>query len=111
MNAEFIFVGTEILLGNILNTNAQFLSEQCAAIGISCYYQTVVGDNKERLRDAFLAAWNRSDCVFLSGGLGPTEDDLTKETVAESLGLELVTDNKVLGKIREFFARHGYEMP
>ncbi len=111
MNAEFIFVGTEILLGNILNTNAQFLSEQCAAIGISCYYQTVVGDNKERLRDAFLAAWNRSDCVFLSGGLGPTEDDLTKETVAESLGLELVTDNKALGKIREFFARHGYEMP
>lgn len=111
MNAEFIFVGTEILLGNILNTNAQFLSEQCAAIGISCYYQTVVGDNRERLKDTFLAAWNRSDCVFLSGGLGPTEDDLTKETVAEALGLPLETDKKAMQMIREFFAKHGYEMP
>ena len=82
MNAEFIFVGTEILLGNILNTNAQYLSEQCAALGISCFYQTVVGDNKERITDCFKAAWNRSDIVILSGGLGPTEDDLTKETVA-----------------------------
>ena len=87
MNAEFIFVGTEILLGNILNTNAQFLSEQCAAIGISCYYQTVVGDNKERLRDAFLAAWNRTDCVFLSGGLGPTEDDLTMNRFLRETGI------------------------
>ena len=85
MNAEFIFVGTEILLGNILNTNAQFLSEQCAALGISCYYQTVVGDNKDRITKTFLQAWDRSDIVVFSGGLGPTEDDLTKETVAEAL--------------------------
>ena len=111
MNAEFIFVGTEILLGNILNTNAQFLSEQCAALGISCYYQTVVGDNKERLKDAFLAAWNRSDCVFLSGGLGPTEDDITKETVAEALGIPLAMDDEAMVRIREFFAERGFEMP
>ena len=111
MNAEFIFVGTEILLGNILNTNAQYLSEQCAALGVSCFYQTVVGDNKERLKDAFLTAWNRSDCVFLSGGLGPTEDDLTKETVAEALELPLVIDEKAMDRIHEFFAKRGFEMP
>ena len=111
MNAEFIFVGTEILLGNILNTNAQYLSEQCAALGVSCYYQTVVGDNKDRIRDTFLAAWNRSDIVILSGGLGPTEDDLTKETVAEALDLPLLLDQKALDDIRAYFARKGYEMP
>ena len=111
MNAEFVFVGTELLLGNILNTNAQYLSEQCAALGISCFYQTVVGDNSQRIKDAFLAAWNRSDCVILSGGLGPTEDDLTKESVAEALGLELVLDSKAMADIREFFANRGFEMP
>ena len=111
MNAEFIFVGTEILLGNILNTNAQFLSEQCAALGVSCYYQTVVGDNKERIREAFLNARDRSDIVILSGGLGPTEDDLTKETVAEALDIPLVKDKRAMDEIREFFAKRGFEMP
>ncbi len=111
MNAEFIFVGTEILLGNILNTNAQFLSEQCAALGISCYYQTVVGDNKDRITKTFLQAWDRSDIVIFSGGLGPTEDDLTKETVAEALDLPMVMDKKAMDSIREFFARRGLEMP
>ena len=111
MNAEFIFVGTEILLGNILNTNAQFLSEQCAALGVSCYYQTVVGDNKERIREAFLNARERSDIVILSGGLGPTEDDLTKETVAEALEIPLVKDKRAMDEIREFFAKRGFEMP
>ena len=111
MNAEFIFVGTEILLGNLLNTTAQYLSEQCAALGISCFYQTVVGDNKERITETFQAAWNRSDIVILSGGLGPTEDDLTKETVSESLGIPLVLDQKALDDIRAFFAKKGYEMP
>lgn len=111
MNAEFIFVGTEILLGNILNTNAQFLSEQCAALGISCFYQTVVGDNKDRIAQTFLQAWDRSDIVILSGGLGPTEDDLTKETVAEALGLPMVPDKKAMDFLREFFAKRGLEMP
>ena len=111
MKAEFIFVGTEILLGNILNTNAQYLSEQCAALGISCYYQTVVGDNAGRLKETFLAAWNRSDIVILSGGLGPTEDDITKETVAEALGLSMIMDSKVMNNIRERFAKKGQEAP
>ncbi len=111
MKAEFVFVGTELLLGNIVNTNAQYLSEQCAALGISCFYQTVVGDNKSRIQDAFLTAWNRSDCVILSGGLGPTEDDLTKESVAEALNQELVLDSKAMAEIREFFANRGFEMP
>ena len=111
MNAEFIFVGTELLLGNILNTNAQFLSEQCAALGISCYYQSVVGDNKMRIAEVYRQARNRSDIIILSGGLGPTEDDLTKETVAEVLDLPLKTDKKAMESIREFFALRGLQMP
>ena len=110
MNAEFIFVGTEILLGNILNTNAKFLSEQCAALGVSCYYQTVVGDNKERIREAFLNARSRSDIVIFSGGLGPTEDDLTKETVARLFGLKLVTDPASLERLEKIFARFHAKM-
>ena len=111
MTAELIFVGTELLLGNILNTNAKYLSEQFASLGIDCYYQTVVGDNAGRLKETFLNAWNRSDIVIFSGGLGPTEDDLTKETVAEALDLPMVMDKKAMDSIREFFARRGLEMP
>ena len=77
MVVELISVGTEILLGNIVNTNAQYLSEKCALLGLSVYYQTVVGDNEQRLTDAVTTAFGRSDVVILTGGLGPTEDDLT----------------------------------
>ena len=70
MTAEIISVGTEILLGNIVNTNAAFLAEQCASLGLSCYYQTVVGDNEKRLLEAIKTALLRSDIVILSGGLG-----------------------------------------
>ena len=83
MTAEIICVGTELLLGNIVNTNAAYLAQQLAKLGMSCYYQTVVGDNRERLLEALDAAAKRSDVILLSGGLGPTQDDLTKETVAE----------------------------
>ncbi len=86
MVVELICVGTELLLGNIVNTNAAFLSEQCAALGLSNYYQTVVGDNEERLKGVMKTAMERSDIVILSGGLGPTKDDLTKETAAALLG-------------------------
>ena len=82
MIVELISVGTEILLGNIVNTNAAFLSEECAKIGLSCFYQTVVGDNEERLTDTLKLAMSRSDIVILGGGLGPTQDDLTKECFA-----------------------------
>ena len=86
MIAELISVGTELLLGNIVNTNAAFLSEECAKLGLSVYYQTVVGDNPARLREAIEIAKNRAQVIILGGGLGPTEDDLTKETTAEVFG-------------------------
>ena len=86
MKVELICVGTEILLGNIVNTNAAYLAEKCAGLGLSCYFQTVVGDNEERLSQALETAIGRSDIVILSGGLGPTEDDLTKETAAKVCG-------------------------
>lgn len=92
MVAELISVGTEILLGNIVNTNAAYLSEKCATFGLSIYNQQVVGDNEDRLADAFKVAIDRSDIVILSGGLGPTQDDLTKEVVAKVMGCELVED-------------------
>ena len=79
MVVELISVGTEILLGNIVNTNAAYLSEKCAALGLSCYHQSVVGDNEGRLEETVRLALSRSDIVILSGGLGPTKDDLTKE--------------------------------
>ena len=86
MTVEFISVGTEILLGNIVNTNAAYLSEKCAGLGLSCYHQSVVGDNEKRLEDALRLALSRSDIVILGGGLGPTKDDLTKEVTAKVFG-------------------------
>ena len=83
MTAEIICVGTELLLGNILNTNARFLSRELAALGIDVLRQQVVGDNAARLEGEVRAAMARSDLLVFSGGLGPTADDLTKETVAD----------------------------
>lgn len=109
MTVEIISVGTELLLGNILNTNAQFLGEKCALLGLSMYYQTVVGDNRERLGDAVASALGRSDIVILTGGLGPTEDDLTKETCAEAMGMELVEDRHTRERIEEYFKNNVYK--
>lgn len=92
MITELISVGTEILLGNIVNTNSAYLSEKCAQLGLSVYYQTVVGDNEERMKAAIQTALDRSDVIILTGGLGPTEDDLTKEVTAQLMGLPLVED-------------------
>ena len=103
MIAELISVGTEILLGNIVNTNAAYLSEKMAALGFSVYFETTVGDNEERLTMALEAALSRSDVVVLSGGLGPTEDDLTKETAAKVLGLSCYEDERVKEAITEYF--------
>ncbi len=111
MNGEIICVGTELLLGNILNTDARFLSEELAVLRINLYRQVTVGDNVSRLRDALEEALERSNLVILTGGLGPTKDDLTKETVAEVLHLPLQEDADVLADIRAFFARTGREMP
>ncbi len=104
MTVELICVGTEILLGNIVNTNAAYLAEKCAALGLSCYFQTVVGDNEERLSQVLSCAISRSDIVILSGGLGPTEDDLTKEVAAKICGKELHADEHSMERIAEYFA-------
>lgn len=87
MRAEIICVGTELLMGQVLNTNTRYLSQGLAPAGIDLYYQLVVGDNPARLKEAVKTSLSRSDILLLSGGLGPTEDDLTKETVAEAMGL------------------------
>lgn len=103
MVVELISVGTELLLGSIVNTNAQFLARKCALLGLSMYNQTVVGDNRERLRDAVNTAVGRSDIVILTGGLGPTEDDLTKETCADAFGCRLVEDGHTRQRIEAYF--------
>ena len=107
MTAEIICVGTELLLGDIVNTNAQFLSRELAELGISVLHQHVIGDNPGRLRDLVKEAKSRSDLLVFSGGLGPTEDDLTKETVAEAFGDTLHFDEAEWQKIVDFFARTG----
>lgn len=105
MTAEIICVGTELLLGDIVNTNAQFLSRELAELGISVLHQHVIGDNPERLRELVCQASLRSDLLVFSGGLGPTEDDLTKETVARAFGDTLHFDEEEWQKILAFFAR------
>lgn len=105
MTVELISVGTEILLGNIINTNAAYLSVRCAELGLSLYYETSVGDNEVRLRDVLINAISRSDIVILTGGLGPTADDLTKEVTAKTLGLNLILDSHTKERISEYFKR------
>ena len=104
MKAEIIAVGTEILTGQIVNTNAQFLSEKLAEIGVDVYFQTAVGDNESRLLSLLEIAQKRSDLVILTGGLGPTEDDLTKQTLAQFLGRDLTFDAQAQAKLDDFFA-------
>lgn len=104
MKAEIIAVGTEILTGQITNTNAQFLSEEFAKLGIDVFFQTAVGDNEERLLSIIDLASKRSDLVVLCGGLGPTEDDLTKQTLAKYLRRNLVFDEQASKRLNEFFA-------
>ena len=107
MITELISVGTEILLGNIVNTNAAYLAEKCAQIGLQCYFQISVGDNEERLKMALKSALERSDVVILSGGLGPTDDDLTKEVAASVLEKELIMDEHSKKRIQDFFEKRG----
>jgi nicotinamide-nucleotide amidase len=105
MNAEIIAVGSELLLGQIANTNAQFLSQQLATLGINVYFHTVVGDNAARLEQAVKVAQTRADLIIFTGGLGPTKDDLTKETIARLLQRGLVIDEEALRSIEAYFAR------
>ena len=110
MRCEIISVGTEILLGDIINSDAQYLSKKLSDMGIECYYQTVVGDNPERLKEAYDLAFKRSDLVITTGGLGPTEDDLTKEVAFEFLGKKSEVHEESLERIKDYFKRIGREM-
>ena len=105
MVVELISVGTEILLGNIVNTNATYLAEKCALLGCSLYHQTVVGDNEERMEEAIRQAIERADIVILTGGLGPTKDDLTKEVTAKVFGRKLYMDERSKARIQDYFEK------
>ena len=110
MIAEIVSVGTELLMGQIVNTDAQFLARRLAALGITMYRQSTVGDNPGRVKEAVREALSRADLVITTGGLGPTEDDLTKEMVAEALGLPMVRHDEVVEGIRRYFESTGREM-
>ncbi|MFC4404513.1 competence/damage-inducible protein A [Gracilibacillus xinjiangensis] len=105
IKAEIISVGTELLLGQISNTNAAWMSEKLADRGIPVYYHSVVGDNLERLTDVFKLANNRSDIVFITGGLGPTEDDLTREAFQKMTGIPIVEDQETIQKMEDYFTK------
>lgn len=111
LKAEIISVGTELLLGQIVDTNAPFLSRVIAEMGIDLYYRITVGDNPERLKKVLQTALERSDIVFTSGGLGPTQDDITKEIAAEVMGDKMHLDKVAEEHLRKFFATRGITMP
>ena len=111
MKAEIISIGTELLLGEIVNTNTQFLAEQLASLGIDLYFTSSVGDNHERLLDVLKQAWQRSELILTTGGLGPTQDDITREAIAGLLGEKLVVDQNLQQSIVSYFDRLGMEMP
>lgn len=110
MNAEIIAVGSELLLGQIANTNAKFISSQLSELGINVFYHTVVGDNSSRLEETIRIAESRADLIIFSGGLGPTKDDLTKETIAKHLGIKLAFDPVALQFIESYFETQGRVM-
>lgn len=110
LSAEIIAVGTEILLGEITNTDAVTVARALSELGINAYYQTVVGDNPDRLYDVIMKAKERADIIITTGGLGPTFDDLTKQVSAKAFGKELVLSEAALSKIREYFKSRGKEM-
>ena len=110
--AEIIAVGTELLLGNIVNTNARDISQALSAVGVNVFWHTVVGDNPRRLKDALDVARKRADIIITTGGLGPTYDDLTKQTICEAFGKPLVLHQDILDDIRGYFERNVHmKMP
>lgn len=107
MNAELIAVGTELLMGQIANTDGQYLTDRLSSLGVNVHFHTVVGDNDARLGEVLRLAFSRSDCVILTGGLGPTYDDMTKETVAAAFGLPLVEDAEAMRRLEDYFTKRG----
>ncbi|MGF7048816.1 nicotinamide-nucleotide amidase [Paenibacillus sp. DS2015] len=110
MKAEIIAVGTELLLGQIVNSNAQFLSQELATMGIDVYFQTVVGDNMSRLQESLELARQRADIIILTGGIGPTQDDLTKDALAALLSRTLHIDRLAMEHVDNFFVQRGIHM-
>jgi len=111
MRCEVVAVGTELLLGQIVDTNSSWIGEQLATVGIDSYFQTKVGDNPERMRSAIELALDRADAVVVCGGLGPTQDDVTREVLAEVMGVELALDEVIADRIRAMFGGRGRPMP
>src|SRR2546425_9245253 len=111
MNAEILSIGTELLLGQIVDTNANFLAQQLPALGLDLYYVSEIGDNLQRLADAFRRGLERSDVIITSGGLGPTEDDLTREAIADVMGERVEIQPHLVEELRGFFARRNRTMP
>jgi nicotinamide-nucleotide amidase len=110
VNAEIVAIGSELLLGQIVDTNSAWMAQRLAEIGVNLFYKTIVGDNAGRMREIISRALERSDVVITSGGIGPTEDDLTREIVAEVTGRELILDPTLLQQIEERFRRRGFIM-
>ncbi|MGH9153385.1 MAG: competence/damage-inducible protein A, partial [Acidimicrobiales bacterium] len=110
MRCEIVAVGTELLLGQTVDTNSAWLAERLAAHGIDCHFHTTVGDNVERIASVLRAALARNDAVVVCGGLGPTQDDVTRQAVAEVAGVPLERDEEVLARIRRMFEDRGREM-
>ena len=111
MRCEIVAVGTEILLGQIIDTNSAWIAERLAETGVDCHFQTVVGDNPERMLEVLASALERAEALIVTGGLGPTQDDLTREVVAELMGVELVRDMEIVERIQERFSSRGRPMP
>ena len=111
MKAEIIPTGTEILLGNIVDTNSAFLAQQLSSLGINLYFISTVGDNQERLVDALRNAWTRADFIITTGGLGPTQGDITRQAIAELVGEELRVDPKLWQELQALFSQHHLKIP
>ena len=110
MRCEFVAIGTELLLGQIVNSNAAWIGEQLALAGIDCLYHVTIGDNRQRMIDTIQQALDRSDAVIVSGGLGPTQDDITREVIAEVMGVGLTRDDEIADRIRHRFESRGRVM-
>ncbi len=111
MKAEIIPIGTEILLGNIVDTNSSFLAHQLPLLGIDLYFISTVGDNQERLVDALKKAWTRADLIITTGGLGPTQDDITRQAIAELVGEELRVNPEIWKELQALFSQHHWKIP
>src|SRR5579885_327242 len=111
MRAEIISCGTELLLGHITDTNATYLAQSLAALGVDLYFVSQVGDNQGRIVETLQQAWRRSDLIVMTGGLGPTEDDLARESISALLGETMQVDPQLADELRATFAARNFPMP